>query len=136
MEEEPEEKTGEETPINVGKIEWLDLTVEEASRAKDFYCSVVGWSNSEQDMGSYSDYNVNLPGTTNTVAGISHARGASANLPAQWLMYVRVEDVSQSIERCEKLGGKVVDGPKRLGNQRFCVIEDPAGAVLGLLSNT
>ena len=136
MEEEPEEKTGEETPTNIGKIEWLDLTVEEASRAKDFYCSVVGWSNSEQDMGSYSDYNVNLPGTTNTVAGICHARGASTNLPAQWLMYVRVEDVSQSIERCKKLGGKVVDGPKRLGNQRFCVIEDPAGAVLGLLSNT
>ena len=136
MEEKPEGKTGEETPTNIGKIEWLDLTVEEASRAKDFYCSVVGWSNSEQDMGSYSDYNVNLPGTTNTVAGICHARGASANLPAQWLMYVRVEDVSQSIERCEKLGGKVVDGPKRAGNQRFCVIEDPAGAVLGLLSNT
>ena len=136
MEEEPEEKTGEETPTNVGKIEWLDLTVEEASRARDFYCSVVGLSSSEQDMGSYSDYNVNLPGTTNTVAGICHARGASANLPAQWLMYVRVEDVSQSIERCEKLGGRVVDGPKRLGNQRFCVIEDPAGAVLGLLSNT
>jgi len=136
MEEEPEEKTGEEIPTNIGKIEWLDLTVEEASRAKDFYCSVVGWSSSEQDMGSYSDYNVNLPGKTNTVAGICHARGASANLPAQWLMYVRVEDVSQSIERCEKLGGKVVDGPKRLGNQRFCVIEDPAGAVLGLLSNT
>ena len=136
MEEEPEEKTGEEIPTNIGKIEWLDLTVEEASRAKDFYCSVVGWSSSEQDMGSYSDYNVNLPGTTNTVAGICHARGASTNLPAQWLMYVRVEDVSQSIERCKKLGGKVVDGPKRLGNQRFCVIEDPAGAVLGLLSNT
>ena len=136
MEEEPEEKTGEETPTNIGKIEWLDLTVEEASRAKDFYCSVVGWSNSEQDMGSYSDYNVNLPGTTNTVAGICHARGASANLPAQWLMYVRVEDVSQSKKKKKKLGGKVVDGPKRLGNQRFCVIEDPAGAVLGLLSNT
>ena len=136
MEEESEEKAGEEVPTNIGKIEWLDLTVEEASRAKDFYCSVVGWSSSEQDMGSYSDYNVNLPGTTNTVAGICHARGASVNLPAQWLMYVRVADVSQSIERCEKLGGKLVDGPKRLGNQRFCVIEDPAGAVLGLLSNT
>ena len=135
MEKESEEKTGEEVPY-IGKIEWLDLTVDEASRTKDFYCSVVGWSSSEQDMGSYSDYNVNLPGTTNTVAGICHARGASVNLPAQWLMYVRVADVSQSIERCEKLGGKLVDGPKRLGNQRFCVIEDPAGAVLGLLSNT
>ena len=41
MEEESEEKTGEEVPSNIGKIEWLDLTVDEASRAKDFYCSVV-----------------------------------------------------------------------------------------------
>jgi len=50
-------------------------------------------------------------------------------------MYVRVTDVSESIERCEKLGGKIVDGPRRMGNQRFCVIKDPAGAVLGLLSD-
>ena len=135
MEEENEQKDTDESTSEIGKIEWLDLTVNEASRIRDFYCSGVGWSSSEQDMGSYSDYNINLPGTTKTVAGVCHARGPNANLPAQWLMYVRVADVAKSIEKCEKLGGEVIDGPRRMGNQRFCVIKDPSGAVLGLLSD-
>ena len=110
------------------------MTVDDASRVKDFYCSVVGWSSSEQDMGSYSDYNINLPNSTNPIAGICHARGSSASLPAQWLAYVKVVSVEESAEKCEKLGGKVIDGPKRLGTMQFCVIQDPAGAVLALLS--
>ena len=49
-------------------------------------------------------------------------------------MFVQNIDVAKSIEKCEKLGGEVIDGPRRMGNQRFCVIKDPSGAVLGLLS--
>ena len=135
MEEENEQTDNDKSTSEIGKIEWLDLTVDEANRIRDFYCSVVGWSSSEQDMGSYSDYNINLPGSTKTIAGVCHARGTNANLPAQWLMYVRVADVSESIEKCEKLGGEIVDGPRRMGKQRFCVVKDPAGAVLGLLSD-
>ena len=135
MEEENEQTDNDKSTSEIGKIEWLDLTVDEASRIRDFYCSVVGWSSSEQDMGSYSDYNINLPGTTKTVAGVCHARGPNASLPAQWLMYVRVADVLNSIEKCKKLGGEVIDGPRRMGNQRFCVIKDPSGAILGLLSD-
>ena len=135
MEEENEQTDNDKSASEIGKIEWLDLTVDEASRIRDFYCSVVGWSSSEQDMGSYSDYNINLPGTTKTVAGVCHARGPNASVPAQWLMYVRVADVSNSIEKCKKLGGEVIDGPRRMGNQRFCVIKDPSGAILGLLSD-
>ena len=133
--EEESEQLDEESTSEIGKIEWLDLTVDEASRIRDFYCSVVGWSSSEQEMGSYSDYNINLPGTTKTVAGVCHARGPNANLPAQWLMYVRVADVSNSIEKCKKLGGEVIDGPRRMGNQSFCVIKDPSRAILGLISD-
>ena len=95
----------EEKPSSIGKIEWFDLTVDDASRVKDFYCSVVGWSSSEQDMGSYSDYNINLPNSTNPIAGICHARGSSASLPAQWLAYVKVVSVEESAGKCEKLGG-------------------------------
>jgi len=126
----------ESTPNNIGKIEWLDLTVGDASRVKDFYCKVVGWSSTEADMGTYSDYNINLPDTTNTIAGICHARGPNANLPAQWLVYVRVADVGASAEQCEKLGGKILEGPKRMGAMNFCVIEDPAGAVMALMSES
>jgi predicted enzyme related to lactoylglutathione lyase len=44
-----------------------------------------------------------------------------------------VEDLDGSIKECLRLGGKVVDGPRPVGKQRFCTIQDPAGAVLGLI---
>lgn len=121
-------------PSNIGRIEWLDLTVPDAERIKNFYCKVVGWNSADVDMGSYSDFNINLPESGETVAGVCHARGSNASLPAQWLVYVRVADVKESAVECEKRGGKVLDGPRRMGGSDFCVIEDPAGAVMALLS--
>ena len=47
-------------------------------------------------------------------------------------MYVRVADIDASIAACEAGGGKVLDGPRALSGERFCVIEDPAGACLAL----
>ena len=120
---------------NIGRVEWRDLTVDDASRVKDFYCAVVGWSSTEVEMGSYSDFNINLPGTQDTIDGVCHARGSNANLPSQWLIYVRVESVKASAAKCEKLGGKILDGPRRMGGSNFCVIEDPAGAVMALMSD-
>ena len=126
----------EDKPLsNIGRIEWIDLTVDDASRVKDFYCSVIGWSSAEVDMGSYSDFCINLPGSNDTVAGVCHARGGNANLPSQWLVYVRVVSVAESANQCEKRGGKVLDGPRRMGGSNFCVIQDPAGAVLALISD-
>ncbi len=125
----------EQQPSNIGRIEWLDITVPDAERLKNFYCNVVGWKSTDVDMGSYSDFNINLPESGDTVAGICHARGSNANIPPQWLVYVRVADVKASAAECEKRGGKVLDGPRRMGGSDFCVIEDPAGAVMALLSD-
>ena len=84
-------------------------------------------------MGSYSDFAMNQPLGGDTVAGICHARGPNANLPAQWLIYIRVADVDASAERCRELGGTVLDGPREIGEERFCVIRDPAGAFAALI---
>ena len=130
-----ESEAPKENLPSIGRIEWMDLSVVDASRVKDFYCAVVGWDSSEVDMGSYSDFNINLPGTHNTVAGLCHARGNNENLPSQWLIYVRVENVKESVTKCEKLGGKVLSGPRRMAGTNFCVIQDPAGAVLALMSD-
>ncbi|MHC4099569.1 MAG: VOC family protein [Planctomycetota bacterium] len=117
----------------VGTVGWMDLTVDNAGDVKDFYHQVVGWSASEVDMGGYSDFCMNAPGSGTTVAGICHARGTNAGLPAQWLMYITVKDLEASVDRVEALGGKVIAGPKDVGGQgRYCVIEDPAGAVAAL----
>lgn len=116
-----------------GTIVWTDLTVGDAEGIRDFYREVVGWSSDPLSMGSYEDFNMLPRGSETPVAGICHARGANANLPAQWLVYVQVEDVEASAERVRGLGGEIIDGPRGVGSIRFCVLRDPAGAVLALI---
>jgi predicted enzyme related to lactoylglutathione lyase len=123
-----------EEKTKIGKIEWCDLTVENAEEVRDFYSSVVGWKSTNVSMGEYDDYCVNQPDDGETVAGVCHARGGNKDMPAQWMMYVRVSDVAKSAEQCKAMGGKVLVGPKPMGTSEFCVIQDPAGAVLGLIS--
>ena len=72
------------------------------------------------------------PETGEAMAGVCHARGSNADLPPQWLIYIVVMDVERSARRCSELGGEVMAGPRPLGNGRFCVIRDPAGAVCAL----
>ena len=87
-------------------------------------------------MGGYSDYCMNEPQTDKTVAGICHARGQNAKLPAAWLVYINVDDVDKSLAKCVELGGEVVSEIRSYGGQgRYCVIRDPAGAVAALFEH-
>jgi predicted enzyme related to lactoylglutathione lyase len=120
-------------PPKVGSIGWFDLTVENAVAVRDFYTAVVGWKWSPVDMQGYSDYCMNLPSTGETAAGICHRRGVNAQLPCQWLLYITVENLDQSMARAVESGGKIVAPPRgNAGQGRFCVIQDPAGAVAAL----
>jgi predicted enzyme related to lactoylglutathione lyase len=111
----------------------MDLTVPDAERVRDFYAEVVGWKPEPVPMEGYSDYSMNVPGSGRAVAGVCHARGNNADLPAQWLLYVVVADLEASMERCRALGGEVVAGPKgEAAKGRYCVVRDPAGAVAAL----
>jgi predicted enzyme related to lactoylglutathione lyase len=118
------------TPPRPGTITWQDLTVPDAEALRDFYASVVGWKAQPVRMGDYADFNMTADGQS--VAGVCHARGLNADLPAQWLIYITVEDLEHSIEECQRLGGSVIAPPRGLSGGRFCVIRDPAGAVCAL----
>ncbi len=115
-----------------GSIGWVDLTVPDAEGLREFYSEVVGWEAEPLDMGGYSDFVMKTPGGQG-VAGVCHARGGNADLPAQWLIYVTVSDVEASAARCRELGGELLVEPRTLGEHgSFCVIRDPAGAVAAL----
>jgi hypothetical protein len=128
----PEKTTPEKTKPDIGTIGWIDLTVPDAERVRDFYRDVVGWETSPVDMGGYSDYCMNVPDSDQSVAGVCHARGDNAGLPAQWLIFITVEDLERSVARCQALGGEVLMSATSGGHGRFCVIRDPAGAVAAL----
>lgn len=117
-----------------GTIAGLDLTVNDAPGIRDFYASVVGWRPEPVDMGEYADFAMTSPATGDWIAGVCHARGENADLPPQWLVYITVDDLDESLRRCREGGGSVLTAVKGSGaGGRYCVIRDPAGAVLALM---
>jgi predicted enzyme related to lactoylglutathione lyase len=116
----------------VGTVVWRDLAVRDAEGIRDFYRAVVGWESRAEDMGGFSDYHMLAPSTGESVAGICHAQGSNADLPPQWLIYITVDDIGRSVATCIELGGEVLIAPRSMGDARFCVIRDPAGAVCAL----
>lgn len=119
----------------IGTIGWVDLTVENGGEIRDFYKAIVGWETDAVSMGDYDDYCMVTPDTRHGVAGVCHARGANADLPAQWLIYITVADIEKSAAKCVELGGKILAGPKNMGGHgTYCVVQDPAGAVSALFA--
>ena len=116
----------------VGKIGWIDMTVDDADGVRDFYKTVVGWGSESVGMGDYSDYAMTMPSSDEAVSGICHARGSNADLPTGWLIYITVEDVEASAAACTENGGEIVIPIKGLAGGRFCVIRDPAGSTAAL----
>lgn len=117
----------------LGAVAWVDLTVDDATTVRDFYAGVCGWTPAPVSMGEYEDFAMGPEGG-DPVAGVCHARGANAGLPAQWLVYVTVADLDHSLARCAALGGSVVAPVRDMGAYgRMAVVKDPAGAVMALM---
>ncbi|MDE2967313.1 MAG: VOC family protein [Chloroflexota bacterium] len=117
----------------LGRIGWQDLTVGNAEQVRDFYSAVAGWQSQPLSMGDYDDYVMLSPDGESAVGGVCHARGVNARIPPVWMVYINVEDLDSSVARVTELGGEIVDGPREMGEGRFAVIRDPAGAVCGLI---
>lgn len=131
MEEEVKKKT-----YPVGSIISTDLTIPDADNIKNFYKEVIGWESEDMELsdesGAYADY-VMKDTMGNGVGGVCHARGMNKDLPAQWIVYINVADITESLEKCLQLGGKVLKEQKgEDGTLYYALIQDPAGAILAV----
>lgn len=112
-----------------GRIGWIDQTTPDADRVRDFYAAVAGWQAEPVDMGGYSDYTM-MTADGVAVGGICHTRGANAAVPPGWLIYITVPDLDAALEAAGRLGGRRFGEVRgRAGEARFCVIQDPGGAM-------
>jgi uncharacterized protein len=132
---------GEDAPPGsvegMGRIAWIDLTVDDAPAARDFYQQVIGWAVREREMEEegepYVDY-VMLGGDGSPAAGISHARGANAGVPSRWMLHLPVADLAESLRRVREEGGRVVrtlHGED--GAVMYAAVQDPVGIRLALI---
>lgn len=117
------------TTPSVGSVGWLDLTVPDAEKLRDFYAAAVGWKIEAVPMGEYADYCLNDVGTNEARAGVCHTRGVNAKMPPVWIPYFVVANLDASLKECQTRGGVLIDGPRNMGTaSRFALIRDPAGA--------
>lgn len=127
-----------EVPGPVGRIAWLDLTVPDAAATLEFYRSVVGWSVQPVEMEDagqrYLDYRL-LRDDGAPVAGVCHARGANADLPPVWMLYLPVGDLAESLRRVPEEGGTVIKALQGAdGAYVYAAIQDPVGVSLALMA--
>jgi predicted enzyme related to lactoylglutathione lyase len=117
----------------MSNVAWIDLTVEDAERVRDFYAGVMGWGIEAVDMGGYSDFNMLDAETGEPTAGVCYARAGNKGIPPVWMVYFVVDDLDASLTECNAKGGEVLKGPQKAGGSRYAIIRDPAGAACALV---
>ena len=119
-----------------GTVGWMDLTVDNAEETAAFYESVLGWTRYAVDMGEYEDWAMIPAVGGGPVGGICHARGKNAGIPKAWMVYFVVEDLDVALAAVRDGGGRVVGAVKHAGDDRYAIIEDPAGVACALYQYT
>ena len=112
---------------------WIQLLSHDARNAAEFYREVGGYEVIEKAAGGgSSDY---------VLASKGYARATVRTIPPakeqvrpNWLPFVRVKNVGESVAQAKQLGGKALIEPKlELFKGKVAVIADTTGAAIGLL---
>ncbi len=101
--------------------------------AKAFYSRLFGWDMEEMAMPGMP-YTVVKAGGKGIGGIMAMPQGAKEMKPA-WGAYVTVEDVDATARTAQQLGAQLLVPPRdipRVG--RFCVIQDPQGAVISAIT--
>ncbi len=116
-----------------GAFSWNELMTRDVDAAKTFYSNLFGWTLEDMqtnDMG----YTI-AKASDKEVAGIMGMPPEAGDMPPIWGAYVTVDDVEVSAKQVETLGGKILLEPRDIPDVgRFCVICDPQGATLSLIT--
>jgi uncharacterized protein len=116
-----------------GAFSWCELMTTDVDAAKTFYTKLFGWDSEAMSM----------PGMTYTVVkaggkgigGIMTIPKEAQGVPPMWSAYVTVDDVDLTARTAEQLGARILVPPTDIPTVgRFCVIQDPQGAVINAIT--
>jgi uncharacterized protein len=126
-----------------GAFCWQELATTDLDAAQNFYKALLGWEIKEGGApGGGMRYNEIVVGgqhvggmysTSEMCEGGGQQQQPQA--PPHWTAYVAVDDVDASAAKVAELGGAVRVAPMDIPNVgRFCVITDPTGAAVALIT--
>ena len=113
-----------------------ELITTDLASAKKFYGELFGWKFTETKT-IYGNTYLAIHSDGRLVAGMMLKDG---NVPDDvmpcWDPYVTVDDIEVSVKKVESLGGEVILPPTDTQDGKFCVIKDPQGVSLNLITYT
>ena len=117
-----------------GAFSWCELMTTDVEAAKAFYSELFGWRTEDMTMPEMR-YTV-VKAADEGVGGIMRMpQQAPEGMPPMWGAYVTVDNVDKTAQTAERLGGRVLVAPTDIPKVgRFCVLQDPQGAVINAIT--
>jgi len=114
-----------------GHVGWHELFAADWEKAFAFYGDVFGWQKARTDAGAAATYHLFSAGGQ-TIGGM-FTKPASEPVPF-WLYYFNVGDIDVATHRVKAGGGRIVNGPIEVLDNRWIVqCTDPQGAIFALV---
>lgn len=113
-------------------VAWHELSTHDVSAAATFYGDMFGWLPQSEAKGEVSITRFQSGGRA-TAAMIALGTRFRA-VPAHWLPYFWVADVTECLEKVTTSGGRILAKPSAGMWGTQVVAQDPQGAVFGLMS--
>jgi len=119
-----------DTPWPAGTPCWADLGVDDVSKAKTFYTTLLGWAAQEGPPEAGGYMLCELQGKA--AAGIGPKMGGP-DQPNAWTTYLASDNADDTAAKIKAAGGQVLMEPFEVMDVgRMCVAADPGGAVFGV----
>jgi len=118
-----------------GAFSWCELLTNDVDGAKKFYGELLSWTMEDEPIeAGVATYTI-LKRNGQPIGGIMKMPPqVPPGTPPHWGAYVTVDDVDAVAAKVQELGGKVLVPPRDVLGSRFCVFEDPQGAVLSVIT--
>jgi len=117
-----------------GIVCWNELVTRDMTGAGKFYTELIGWKAIDSGMPGVK-YTIFKTGDKNVGGLMEMPSEIPAEVPAHWMTYIAVDDVDAAAKKVPELGGEVFHGPMNIpGVGKFCIIKDPTGAVVSLIT--
>lgn len=118
---------------DIGDWVWIQLLSRDGKKAAEFYSAVAGYEVVENTATNrLSDFVLTSKGFARATVRTIPTDGEPVK--PNWLPFVRVKSVAESVAKAKELGGKVWLEPRaERFNGKVAIIADPTGGAIGLL---
>jgi len=132
---QPENHFGSAYKQEHGSMCWFEYGCRDREGAIKFFEAVFGWQSNTSPMGEnlYTTFFIE----NNMIAGLYELPENMNDVPNHWLPYFEIADLDKALEIVSNNNGVVIMGKLFVeGVGDFAVIQDPIGAVSGLIQSS